>query len=260
MYGSAAAIILELATIGLLVIGILTGVKKGFFKSLMDFLILIAAVLIASQICKWASAPLTDLFYPKAEERVLKAIGSVNIDLSKFDLSGMKLDESHPDTLNETEYEQLKKSAGIGDLIEALERAGIPKARIWKIVAETLKKVNVSGSNLKEILTDTARTATKSGLTAVVQVILFILVVLIVSVLLQILVNGTKRLIWKVDLLKTTDRFLGFLLGAVMMLGIILIAFYIFDRIHWIKFETAVGQTLFAAFINENNPLRLLIK
>ena len=34
MYGSVASIIIELAVVGLLVIGIVAGVKKGFFKRL----------------------------------------------------------------------------------------------------------------------------------------------------------------------------------------------------------------------------------
>ena len=52
MYGSAASIIIELVVVGLLVIGIISGVKKGFFKSLMDLLILGAAIFCAVMVCR----------------------------------------------------------------------------------------------------------------------------------------------------------------------------------------------------------------
>ncbi len=260
MYGSAASIILELAVIGLLVIGIATGVKKGFFKSLMDVVILAVAIFAAVMVCRWATGYLVDRLYPKAEEKVLSAIENADVDLSNVDLAAMGIDEDHPDTLSDAEYATLKKNAGIGKLANALEKAGIPHARIRAILARTLKKAGRSGMSIKEILSDSAKAATRSGLTVVVQVILFILVLLIVSILLQMLVNGMKGMIWKVDALKTIDRFLGFLLGAVLMLGIILIAFYIFKRISWTVFENAVDQTLFASFINENNPLCLFLE
>ncbi len=260
MYGSAAAIIIELAVIGLLVIGIATGVKKGFFKSLMDLLILAVAVVAASLVCNWVSGPLVDHFYPKAEEKVLKAIESAEVDLKDVDLSALGLNDSHPDSLSDEEFAAVQKNEGIAKVVSAMDAAGIGEGRIRTILAKTLKTVGRSGNNLNEALTDSAKTATRSVVRIIIQVVVFLFIVILVSVLLQMLVNGMKGLIWKVDALKTMDRFLGFLLGAAMMLGIILIAFYIFGRVNWTAFEEAADQTLFAAFLNENNPLALFLE
>ena len=160
MYGSVGSIIVELAVVALLVIGIVSGVKKGLFKTLMDLLILAAAIFAAVQACRFATDYFVNRLYPKAEARVLQAIENSDVDLANVDLSAMKFDESHPDTLNEAEYELLRHNEGIGKIINAMEKAGIPKARIWKIVAVTLKKASAGGSNLKEALTDTAKAAT----------------------------------------------------------------------------------------------------
>ena len=257
MYGSVGSIILELAVVALLVIGIISGVKKGFFKSLMDLLILAVAVFAAVQVCRWTTNALVARLYPKAEARVMKAIENADVDLSNVDLSAMKFDESHPDTLNEAEYALLKQNEGLGKIIDAMEKAGIPKARIWKILAKTLKKADAGGKSLKEALTETAKDATRSGLTLVVQVVVFILVLIIVMIVLQLLTNGMRSLLWKIDVIKTLDRFLGFLVGALVMLAIIFIVLYIMKRVGVESFEEKVGETLFTAFLNTNNPLRL---
>ena len=260
MYGSVGSIIVELVVVGLLALGVISGVKKGFFKSLMDLLILAVAVFAAVQVCRWATDALVDRLYPKAEARVLQAIENANVDLANVDLKAMGFDESHPDTLNEAEYELLKQNEGIGKIIDAMEKAGIPKTRIWKILAVTLKKASAGGSNLKEALTDTAKSATKSGLTVVVQVILFILVLIIASILLQLLTNGIRRLLWKIDVIKTLDRFLGFLMGALVMLALIFVALYIFRRLGVESVEEKIGETLFAQFLNINNPLLMFFE
>ncbi len=260
MYASAASIILELAVIGLLVIGIVTGVKKGFFKSLMDVLILFVAIFAAVQVCRWTTDLLVNRFYPKAEEKVLKAIENAEVDLADVDLEALKFDESHPDNLTDTEYELLKQNPGISKIANALEKAGIPNNRIRVILARTLKKASSSGSNLNEVLTDTAKAATRKGLTIAVQVIVFLLVLLIVSILLQLLTNGIRRLLWKLDVVKTLDRFLGFLMGALLMLAIIFIVLYIFRRVGAGTVEEKIGETLFAKFLDANNPILLFFE
>ena len=260
MYGSAASIIIELVVVGLLVIGIAAGVKKGFFKSLMDLVILVAAIFAAIFACRFATDFFVNRFYPKAEEKVLKAIESAEVDLANVDLSTMKIDENHPDTLSDAEYALLKQNDGVAKLADTMGRAGISESRIRSIIAKTLKKAGSTGSGLSEALTDSAKAATRGTLTVIVQVILFLLVLVIVSILLQLLTNETRRLLWKIDILKTLDRFLGFLTGAVLMLAVILIAFFIFNRVQWDSFENAVGQTLFAKFLSENNPLSLFFE
>ncbi len=257
MYQSAASIIIELVVIGLLVIGIISGVKKGFFKSLMDVVILGAAIFAAVMVCRWTTGYLVDRFYPKAEEKVLKAIESAEVDLSDVDLAEMKIDEDHPDTLTDVEYAMLKQNEGIGKLANTLEKAGIPNARIRVILAKVLKKANSSGESLNQVLTDSAKAATRSGLTIVVQVIVFILVLIIVSILLQLLTNGMRNLLWKIDVIKTLDRFLGFLMGALVMLAIIFVVLYIFRRLGVESVEEKIGETLFAQFLNVNNPISL---
>ncbi len=260
MYQSAAAVILELLTIALLVIGIAVGIKKGFFKSLMDLLILAAAVLAASFVCNWADGPIVDRFYPKAEEKVIGAIESVELELKNVDLSAMELNESHADSLSDEEMAAVQENEGIAKLVSAMKAAGIKDGRIRTILAKTLKAIGKGESSLNKALSDSARAVTKGAIRVTVQIILFLLSVLIISVLLQLLVNGMKGLIWKVDILKTLDRFLGFLLGAVIMLAVILVLFYIFDRLHWQVFENAAEQTLLASFMNEHNPLRLFLE
>ena len=257
MYGSVGSIIIELAVVGLLVIGIITGVRKGFFKSLMDVVILFAAIFAGVMVCRWATGYLVERLYPKAEEKVLKAIESAEVDLANVDLAQLKLDDNHPDTLSDAEYVLLTQNAGIQKFASALESAGIPKARIRVILAKVLKKAGSSGQSIKEVVTDSAKSATKSGLTVVVQVILFILVLIIVSILLQLLTNGIRRLLWKIDVLKTVDRFLGFLMGALVMLAIIFVVLYIFRRLGVESVEEKIGETLFAQFLNVNNPILL---
>ena len=260
MYRTAAAIILELLTIALLVIGITTGVRKGFFKSLMDLLILVVAVFVASQVCNWINGPIVDHFYPKAEEKAIKAIDSVEIDLKNVDLSALELNDAHPDSLSDEEYAALQANSGIAKLVSAMQAAGLKENRIRTILAKTLKTLGKGGRDLNAALTESAKTTTKAAIRVIVQIVLFLIIVLLVSVLLQILVNGTRGLIWKVDVLKSLDKFLGFLLGAILMLAVILIVFYICGRLHWSTFETAVDQTLFSAFLQENNPLRLFLE
>lgn len=260
MYGSVGSIIVELAVVALLVIGIVSGVKKGLFKTLMDLLILAAAIFAAVQACRFATDYFVNRLYPKAEARVLQAIENSDVDLANVDLSAMKFDENHPDTLNEAEYELLRHNEGIGKIINAMEKAGIPKARIWKIVAVTLKKASAGGSNLKEALTDTAKAATKSGITVVVQVVLFILVLIIVMIVLQLLTNGLRSLLWKIDVIKTVDRFLGFLMGALAMLAIIFVVLYVFRRLGVESVEEKISQTLFTQFLNVNNPILMFFE
>lgn len=260
MYGSVGSIILELVVVGLLVIGIITGVKKGFFKSLMDVLILAVAIFAAVQVCRWTTDMVVDRLYPKAEEKVLKAIESAEVDLADVDLEEMKFDESHPDNLSDIEYAMLKRNSGVNRIATALEKAGIPQNRIRVIIAKTLKKANSTGANLNEVMTDSAKSATRKGLTIAVQVILFILVLIIVSILLQLLTNGVRRLLWKLEVVKTLDRFLGFLMGAVLMLAIIFVALYICRRIGFSSFEDKLGQTLFTSFLDNVNPLRLFFE
>lgn len=257
MYGSVFAIILEIVTASLLVVGIVGGIKKGFFKSLMDLIVLAAAVFAAVMVCRWCTGFLVERFYPKAEEKVLKAIENAQADLSDVDISAMGFDETHPDTLSDEEMDLLKNNAGIAKTVSALEKAGIRDSRIRSIIAKTLKSASKSGQTLNEALTDSARTITKNTLTVIVNVVLFLLVLVIVSILLQLLVNAAKGLLWKVDVLKSFDRFLGFILGAVLMLALIFIAFYLFRRIEWTAFEEAADQTLIASFLNRNNPIAL---
>ena len=114
--------------------------KKRFL-----WFLLAAAVFVAVQVCRWTTSALVDRLYPKAEAKVLQAIENADVDLANVDLSAMKFDESHPDTLNDAEYELLKQNAGVGKIISAMEKAGIPKARIWKILATTLKKASAGG-------------------------------------------------------------------------------------------------------------------
>ncbi len=260
MYGSVGSIIIELVVIGLLVIGIATGVKKGFFKSLMDVLILVVAIFAAVQVCRWSTDLLVNRLYPKAEERVLQAIENAEVDLANVDLEALKLDGNHPDNLTDAEYEMLRHNSGIGKLVTTLEKAGIPHNRIRIILAKTLKKANSSGSNLNDFMTDTAKTATRKGLTVAVQVVVFLLVLLIVSIVLQLLTNGIRRLLWKLDVVKTLDRFLGFLMGALLMLAIIFIVLYVFKRVGLGSIEEKIGETLFAKFLDANNPLTLFFE
>ena len=260
MYGSVASIIIELAVVGLLVIGIVAGVKKGFFKSLMDVLILFVAIFAAVQVCRWTTDLLVNRLYPKAEEKVLQAIGNAEVDLANVDLEALKIDENHPDNLSDGEYETLKKNPGINKIATAMEKAGIPINRIRVILAKTLKKAGSSGTNLNEFMTDTAKTATKKGLTIAVQVVVFLLVLIIVSILLQLLTNGIRRLLWKLDVVKTLDRFLGFLMGALMMLAIIFIVLYVFRRVGVNSVEEKIGETLFAKFLDANNPISMFFE
>lgn len=257
MYGSVGSIIIELVVIGLLVIGIATGVKKGFFKSLMDVLILFVAIFAAVQVCRWTTDLLVNRLYPKAEEKVLQAIGNAEVDLANVDLEALKIDENHPDNLSDGEYETLKKNPGIKKIADAMEKAGIPHNRIRVILAKTLKKAGSSGTNLNEVITDAAKTATRKGLSVAVQVVVFLLVLIIVSILLQLLTNGIRRLLWKLDVVKTLDRFLGFLMGAVLMLAIIFVVLYVFRRVGLSSVEEKIGETLFAKFLDANNPITL---
>ena len=260
MYGSAVSIIIELAVIGLIVIGIVTGVRKGFFKSLMDVLILAVAIFAAVWVCRWTTEFFVNRFYPKAEEKVLKAIESAEVDLSNVDLAAMHLDENHPDDLTDTEFALLQQNAGVAKTVNAMKKAGVRESSIRSILAKTLKKASSSGSNLNDALTDSAKAATKGALTIAVQVILFILVLIIVSILLQLLTNGIRRLLWKIDVVKTLDRFLGFLMGAVLMLAIIFVALYIFRRLGLDSVEEKIGETLFAKFLDANNPISLFFE
>ena len=154
----------------------------------------------------------------------------------------------------------LQANSGIAKLVSAMQAAGLKENRIRTILAKTLKTLGKGGRDLNAALTESAKTTTKAAIRVIVQIVLFLIIVLLVSVLLQILVNGTRGLIWKVDVLKFLDKFLGFLLGAILMLAVILIVFYICGRLHWSTFETAVDQTLFSAFLQENNPLRLFLE
>ena len=257
MYGSAASIALELITIALLVIGIISGVKKGFFKSLMDLVILIAAVIAAVMVCRWCTGFFVERIYPKAEEKVLSAIESAEMDLSNVDISAMNFGEDHPDTLSDEEYALLKQNAGIAKFSASMEKVGIPESRIRAIIAKTIKNASRSGESFHEAVTDSAKAVTRNTVKVIVQIVLFLIVLIVLVIVLQLLVNGIRGLMWKADLIKSVDRFLGFLLGALMMLALIFIAFYLFRRLNWTAFENAADETLFAAFLNVNNPLTL---
>lgn len=87
-------IIVDLVVAAILVIGIVTGAKKGFVKTIAGFLIVVLSIFGARILSSLVTDPITSFVFPMVEEKISEKIGNNIIDPSGIEIVDRAVEEA----------------------------------------------------------------------------------------------------------------------------------------------------------------------
>lgn len=259
LYATKPAIVTDVIILAVLVIAVVQGIKKGFFKSLMGFVVLGVAVFAAVTVSDLFTDTLTEKLAPKVENKVTEAIANANLNFSGINTEDVALSEDHPDTLSDAEMAVLLKNEGFKKVHDTLEKANVKEPQIRSIFAKALKKLNSGSGSLENFLSDAARTVSHAAVKVTVEILLLIVTFALASILLKLLVNALRDLMYRWEFLKGTDRFLGVVFGLAAAAAVLILAEYIAVKSGWQAYDEALPHTLLAAFLHKHNLISLFL-
>ena len=229
------ALIIDLVLAAVLAVFALLGARKGLIRSLMALVSVVVALIGATLLTAMFVEPVTDLVYPKVEERVLEQferdVPSDALAAEDGDLSAGGL---LPDELSDL----------LGEALDTLKRFGVSDDAI---------------DGVTKSVTDSAVSAAERAayLKTIVQAALFLAFFLALMLLLRLLTHGLDRL-FSLPVLAQLNGLGGAALS--LMEGALLIFLIVFLAprlgVTWFA-DHAAGTHLLAWFLN-NTPRSII--
>lgn len=213
----------------LLLIGFLIGAKRGLFKSLMGFVVVIAALFTAAIAADKLTEPITDVVLPAVEEKV-SAWLAMPEDMTMDDFAE---GETSPDSLT---------SDGFFPWQEKLEQWG-GGDRFF--------------GHLQERAANAAQIAVRSLVESVVHAVLLLLCFLIVLVILKLLTNLIDH-VFELPGLHALNTVGGGIFGFLEVLLLIYLVLWIAPSLGITFFREQESHTFLLAFFANNSPYTLI--
>ena len=228
------ALIIDLALAAVLAVFALLGARKGLIRSLMALVSVVVALIGATLLTAMFVEPVTDLVYPKVEERVLEQFErDIPSDALAADLSAGGL---LPDELSEA----------LGEALDTLKRFGVSDDAIDGVTKSVTDSAVSAAERAAYLLVKT-----------IVQAALFLAFFLALMLLLRLLTHGLDRL-FSLPVLAQLNGLGGAVLS--LMEGALLIFLIVFLAprlgVTWFA-DHAAGTHLLAWFLN-NTPRSII--
>ncbi len=211
---------------------LITGIVKGFVKSVLGMIAMAAAFFLAYQF----SAVLAPVIYERfLSERVFDLISKNLVDASGATAAAKQA------------------SAVITSIPEFVINIAASLGIDTNGITEKINGLDNKSTTIARELTDTVASPI---ITAVTHAILFALLLALIYILLMIIVRLIDKF-FKLPFLKTANRLLGGVLGAVKGVILVFLLCVLFEIIAGIGKESVVAQAVdsskIVSFINENN-------
>ena len=227
------ALIIDLVLAAVLVVFALLGARKGLIRSLMALVSVVVALIGATLLTAMFVEPVTDLVYPKVEERVLEQferdIPSDALAAEDGDLSAGGL---LPDELSEA--------------LDTLKRFGVSDDAIDGVTKSVTDSAASAAERAAYLLVKT-----------IVQAALFLAFFLALMLLLRLLTHGLDRL-FSLPVLAQLNSLGGAALSLVEGALLLFLVIYLAPRlgVTWFA-DHAAGTHLLAWFLN-NTPRSII--
>ena len=223
-------IMIDIGLSVVILIFVVLGAKRGLFKTLMGFVLVIAAILGSVLLTNLFTDPVTEFIYPMVEERVLGQLDELG-SIHAPSVDSLPEDQNADDFQNST----------ASDSGEKFEIFGIDSDRIEEI----LKGIDQSAADVMEM-------AAYSLVRMVVQAVLLLVNFLILMLILKLLVKACN-LVFQLPILHAVNVIGGGIFGLLEAGALIFLVLYLAPRFGWTFFsEHADGTYLLAFFLNHS--------
>ncbi len=187
------AMVLDLIAVAVVVIAVIVGVKRGFIKSIIGLVGLIAAAVLAAMF----TGPLANIVYDNLLAEPLSAAVANAV-------------ESGTQSVAATVGEQIENAtAGLPDVLKAL------------LATDTSWEENAAAAVDAAQLSDVLMNLLKPLCMSVVQVLMFLLLFVVILIVIKLLGGVIDKLFSSLPVIKQANGVLGGVIGAVQ--GILLV-------------------------------------
>ena len=223
------ALIIDVILLLLLIVGYCIGAKRGLFKSLMGFAVVIAALVGAMLIANALTESVTDFIMPKVEEKVIEWLSvPKEMTMGQF-IAGTALSSSE---LNPT----------FSEWFERIEKWGAGDRFVEQI---------------KDGAANAAQTAAHALVESIVRSILMLLCFIVLLIVLKLLVGMTDHL-FDLPVLKTLNAVGGGILGLLEALLFVYLALWLAPRFGITFLRDNAENTYLLKFFSTYTPLAII--
>lgn len=244
------ALIIDGVLLLVLIVGYCIGAKRGLFKSLMGFAVVIVALIGSMLIANVLTEPVTDLIYPAVEEKITARFESAYSD------------EQVTDALKDAaqnDIEAFLNGKVSDEFVQLLERIGIK--------AETIRTFldDVTNSKLVSTLRDSAKESAAAAVSAMayamvhtaVQAVLSLVLFLLLLIVLKLFTRLFDH-VFDLPVLKTLNDVGGGVLGLLEVLLFVYLALWLAPRFGITFLRDKAEHTYLLKFFSTYTPLTLI--
>ena len=244
------ALIIDGVLLLVLIAGYCIGAKRGLFKSLMGFLVVIVALIGAMLIANALTEPVTNLVYPVMEAKITARLES--------EYSDERVNEALKDAA-QNDVEAFLDGKVSDEFRQVLERIGIKEEAIRTFLDDVLNSKVVSA--LRERAKESAAAAVSAMAYAMIRAAVQAVLYLVLFVALLIVLKIFTRLfdhILDLPVLKTLNDVGGGILGLLEAALFIYLALWLAPRFGVTFLRENAESTYLLKFLSTHTPLTLI--
>ncbi len=244
------ALIIDVILLLVLVAGYCIGAKRGLFKSLMGFVVVIVALVGSVLIANALTEPVTDLIYPVVEEKITARLESAYSDTQATD--ALK-------DAAQNDIEAFLDGKVSDTFSQLLEKIGLKEETIRTFLDDVTNSKLVSG--LKDSAKESAAAAVSAMAYAMVHTAVQAVLSLVLFLLLLIVLKLFTRLfdhVLDLPVLKTLNDVGGGILGLLEVLLFVYLALWLAPRFGITFLRESAESTYLLKFFSTHTPLTLI--
>lgn len=245
------ALIIDGVLLILLIVSYLIGAKRGLFKSLMSFVVVIAAILGAAYLSNLLTEPVTDLIYPVVEEKITARLES---EYSDEQINAALEDAAQSD------IEAFLNGKVSDEFREVLARIGLKEETLRAFLDDVTNSRVVSGlkEKAKESAVSAVSAMARAMIRTAVQAVLYLILFILLLVLLKILTGIFDHVIFDLPVIDTLNSVGGGILGLLETLLFIYLVLWVLPRLG-VTFLLENGEkTYLLKFLTNHTPFAII--
>ena len=233
-----------------LIVGYCIGAKRGLFKSLMSFAIVIVALVGSVLIANALTEPVTNLIYPVVETKITERFESEYSDTGVTD------------ALREAAQNDIEAflNGKVSDTFsQLLEKIGLKEETIRTFLDDVANSKLVSG--LKDSAKESAAAAVSAMAYAMVRTAVQAVLSLVLFAVLLIVLKAVTRIfdhVLDLPVLKTLNDIGGGVLGLLEVLLFVYLALWLAPRFGFTFLRENAESTYLLKFFSTHTPLTLI--
>ncbi len=239
-----------------LLVGLIVGAKRGLFKSLMGFAVVLGAMVGAVVLSGLLTEPVTDIVAPKIEDRAVEAFSEFLDRMTAKPANDEELmQEMREETMGVTAQRREK-------LDQLLEKFNVPTGLIDDLVGSAKDSAGRATEAAKDKAVDAFRStlspAIRKAVSAAVHLVLMIVLYFTLLIALRLAVNMLDHVL---DLpgLSTLNGVGGALLGLLEALLLLYVVVYLGTRLGMGMFTENAENSYLLPLLTEHSPVELLL-